>query len=170
MPYRPAVALALSLLAGCAHLRHEPAAVASYLVVRHAEKGDDDPRDPNLSPAGHARAQRLAVALREDPVRAVYATAYRRTQQTAAPVARAHGLPVVVYDAAQPAAGLAARLRREHPRGTTVIVAHSNTAPDIAAALCACAVEPMADSEYDRRIRIDVDAAGRAAYTVSRDR
>jgi hypothetical protein len=32
-------------------------------VVRHAERADDDPRDPHLSAAGHARAEALAEAL-----------------------------------------------------------------------------------------------------------
>jgi broad specificity phosphatase PhoE len=34
---------------------------------------------------GEARAQALAASLREAPLRAVYATAYKRTQATAAP-------------------------------------------------------------------------------------
>lgn len=168
-PTAPLAAFVLSLaLAACASA--PPAPGASYVVVRHAEKSSDDPRDPNLSPAGRDRAGRLAAALRDTPLVAVYATDYRRTRQTGEPAARAHGLEVRVYDAKLPAAEFASQVRREHPRGTTLIVAHSNTAPDIAAALCACAVEPMAETEYDRRMRIDIDAAGRAVYTPSRDR
>lgn len=157
------------LLAACASAPTTPTPVASFVIVRHAEKANDDPRDPNLSDIGRARAERLAAALKNQPVRAVYATAYRRTQQTGEPTAQAHGLQVVVYDARQPATDFAAALRREHASGTVLVVAHSNTAPDIAAALCQCAVAPMAETEFDRRMRIDIDRDGHPSYTESRD-
>ncbi|MGH8083451.1 MAG: SixA phosphatase family protein [Lysobacter sp.] len=166
MPRLLAIALCAALSA-CAST--PPASHASYVVVRHAEKASDDPRDPNLSEAGRARAERIALWLKNEPVGAVYATAYRRTQQTGEPSARAHGLTEIVYDAKQPAAEFAAQLRRDRPQGTTLIVGHSNTAPEIAAALCGCAVEPMPETEFDRRMRIDIDAHGRAAFKQSRD-
>lgn len=163
-------ALGLSvLLAACASAPPTPTPGASFVIVRHAEKANDDPRDPSLSEAGHARAQRLAAALKNQPVRAVYATAYRRTQQTGEPTAQSHRLQVVTYDAKQPAADFAAALRREHAAGTVLVVAHSNTAPDIAAALCQCTVAPMAETEFDRRMRIDFDRDGHPSYSQSHD-
>lgn len=167
IPRLAAIALCVSL-AACASA--QPAPGASYVVVRHAEKASDDPRDPNLTDAGRARAQRLATWLKNEPLRAVYATAYRRTQQTGEPAARAHGLSTTTYDAKQPAEEFAAQVRRDHPQGTTLIVGHSNTAPLIAAALCGCTVEPMPETEFDRRMRIDFDANGRAQLTQTRDR
>lgn len=155
------------LLAACASA--PPTPNSSFVIVRHAEKANDDPRDPSLSEAGRARAERLAAALKNQPVRAVYATAYRRTQQTGEPTARSHGLHVVTYDAKQPATDFAASLRREHTADTVLVVAHSNTAPDIAAALCQCTVAPMAETEFDRRMRIDFDRDGHPRYTESRD-
>jgi phosphohistidine phosphatase SixA len=166
MPRLAAIALCVSL-AACASTPPEPS--ASYVVVRHAEKASDDPRDPNLTDAGRARAERVAAWLKNEPLRAVYATAYRRTQQTAERSARGHGLTVTTYDAKQPAAEFAAQVRRERPQGTTLIVGHSNTAPEIAAALCGCVVAPMPETEFDRRMRIDFDANGRAVFTQTRD-
>ncbi|MFD0738699.1 histidine phosphatase family protein [Lysobacter koreensis] len=165
----PMLAAIACLLSACAHTAPsvENAGV-SFVVVRHAERSSDDPRDPNLSDAGRARAAALAASLAGAPVAAVYATAYRRTQQTAAPSASAHALTVTTYDAKQPAAEFAAQLKRTHPRGTVLVVGHSNTAPEIAAALCACTVEPMGDAEYDRRLRIDIGADGVAKLSVSR--
>jgi phosphohistidine phosphatase SixA len=161
-------ALALStLLAACASAPTPPG--ASFVIVRHAEKAKDDPRDPSLSEGGRARAERLAAALKNQPVRAVYATAYRRTRQTGEPTAQTHGLQVITYDAKQPAGDFAATLRREHPVGTVLVVGHSNTAPDIAGALCQCSVAPMAETEYDRRMRIDFDRDGHPSYSESRD-
>ena len=155
-----ASALLLALLTACASVRAPPA--TTFVIVRHAEKVADDSPDPALTAVGTARAQRLAAALASAPLVAVYATAFRRTQQTAAPTAQAHALPITTYDAKLPAAEFAALLRRNHRRGHVLVVAHSNTAPDIAAALCGCEVAPMDESEYDRRMTVQVPAEGPA--------
>lgn len=135
---------------------------AVYLVLRHAEKADDGSRDPDLNDAGHARAGRIAEALRDAPLVAVYATAYRRTQATAAPSAAMHGLEVRTYEAGGPAETFAATLRSAHPSGTVLVIGHSNTAPAIAATLCACPVAPMDDHSYGRWIEVRIGPDGRA--------
>ena len=103
-------------------------------------------------------------------MRAVYATEYRRTRQTGEPTARAHGLTMTRYDAKQAAAEFAATLRREHRDGTVLVVGHSNTAPAIAASLCACDVAPMPETEFDRRMVVRIDAQGQASFEQTRDR
>ena len=155
------------VLSACATLAQQPAAV-TFIVVRHAEKVDDGSKDPPLSEAGLVRAQALGNALHDAPLRGVYTTSYRRTQQTATPAARLHSLPVVTYDAKLAAPDFAAQLRREHAAGTVLVVGHSNTVPGIAAALCACTVSPMEDTEYDRWIRIQLDANGNATLQETR--
>lgn len=165
--------LCAALVAGCAQpVREAPAPAGSPLVfvlVRHAEKAADDPKDPSLSEIGQARAQRLARSLEDAPVTAVYATAYRRTRQTALPTAAAHGLDVVAYDARQPADAFAAELRATQRHDTVLIVGHSNTVPAIAAALCGCAVAPMREDEYDRRITVRIAEDGAATLEEARD-
>ncbi|HEV8693880.1 MAG TPA: histidine phosphatase family protein [Lysobacter sp.] len=155
-------ALLAASLSSCAGTPAAFANGATFVVVRHAEKTNDGSKDPALTPAGQTRAQNLATSLHEVPLKAIYATAYQRTQMTAAPSAQAHGLPVTTYDAKQPAAELAAQLRHEYRNGTVLIVGHSNTAPEIAAALCNCTVAPMGENEYDRRLAIRIDANGDA--------
>ncbi|WP_190285845.1 SixA phosphatase family protein [Montanilutibacter psychrotolerans] len=159
----------LALALGACGLPTRPSAPAvaqvphiEFLVVRHAEKASDDPRDPSLSAAGEQRAQALAKLLWESPLDAAYATQYRRTQQTAAPSARQHGVDVQAYDAGEPAATFAARLRKLHRSGRVLVVAHSNTAPDIAAALCGCEVAPIAEDQFGRQIWVRFDASGTA--------
>lgn len=163
-----AVVLAAGL-AACASppATHDAAAPGTtFILVRHAEKAADDPRDPSLLPAGEQRARRLAELMRSEPLHAVYATPFRRTRATAAPSAQAHGLQVRTYDAAQPAAAFAAQLRREHREGSVLVVGHSNTVPALAAALCACPVEPMPDTEYGRRYRLTAQGDAPARLEV----
>ena len=141
---------------------------ATFIVVRHAEKTSDSERDPDLSDAGLARARALAGLLADTDVAAVLTTDYRRTRQTVQPAADAHGIAPATYDAAGGARDFAARLRADHPRGTVLVAGHSNTVPDIVAALCACAVEPMPETEYDRLSTVRIAPDGRATLEVTR--
>lgn len=158
------------LLAACLPMRPAAAGAAGveFVIVRHAEKRSDDPRDPLLTEAGPARAQRLASSLAGQPLAAVYATAYRRTQLTAAPSAAAHGVAVTTYDAKQDARTFAATLKQRHRSGTVLVVGHSNTVPDIAAALCECIVAPIGDGEFDRRLSVGPGSDGKATLVDTR--
>lgn len=62
-----------------------------------------DSRPPGwpLDELGQAQALQLAARLTSWPIRAVYASRAVRAQQTAAPVAAGHGLPVQVVDGVQ---------------------------------------------------------------------
>src|SRR6266446_2098902 len=66
-------------------------AQSTILIVRHAEKADAT-KDPDLSEAGRARSEGLAKTLRDANITAIYATEFKRTQQTAAPLAKALGI------------------------------------------------------------------------------
>lgn len=164
------IPLALTLALAATACASQPVSLkgSQFIVVRHAEKADDDPRDPSLSAAGRTRAEALARLLSRQPVRAAYATPFRRTQQTAEPTARAHGLSVVAYDPRLPATDFAATLRSAHPNGTVLVVGHSNTAPAIAAALCQCEVPAMGEDEFDRLMRITTDPSGQPHLTIVR--
>ncbi|WP_165967350.1 SixA phosphatase family protein [Luteimonas aestuarii] len=140
----------------------------TFIVVRHAEKAADDPRDPTLNDAGQARAQRLVALLRDEALVAIYATQYRRTRQTATPLATARRLAVTGYDAARSADDFAAALREAHRSGTVLVVGHSNTVPGIVAALCGCTTEAMPESEYDRISRVRIGNDGRRTLHIER--
>lgn len=158
----------LSVLAAC-RSTPDPADGATFVVVRHAEKLADDPKDPSLSPEGLRRATRLAFSLAQRPVVAVYATPFRRAQATAMPTAREHGLRVTTYDPATPPAEFARRLRTAHTAGTVLVVGHSNTAPAITQSLCGCAIDPMPETEYGRRTTVRVLPDGRVTVDDRRE-
>lgn len=144
------------------------AAMTTVFVVRHAEKAVDGTRDPPLSAAGEARAERLATLLGAGHagtrLAAVYATEFRRTRQTAQAVAARLQVPVRVL----PAADVAAVVEdiKSHHRGSSVlVVGHSNTVPAIVQALGGKAVPPIPDTDYARLYVVSVGLFSRTAVT-----
>ena len=72
----------------------------AVFVVRHAEKASDaNEASVPLSPAGAARANRLAELLKDAGITAIYSTDTVRTQKTAEPLANLVHAPVRIYEA-----------------------------------------------------------------------
>src|SRR5437870_13587997 len=69
--------------------------VMTVILIRHAEK-IIDPNNPDvdLSPAGQTRAQELARMFGDAGINAIYATQYKRTQETVKPLADKLGLQI----------------------------------------------------------------------------
>lgn len=108
------------------------------ILVRHAERAAEPAGDPGLTPAGERRAQALAQALAGAKVNAILTTQFRRTRETAAPLAKAQGLQPQVVEARRGESGghiqaVADAVRAQ--TGTVLVVGHSNTVPAILAAL-----------------------------------
>lgn len=128
------------------------AAQQTVFVVRHAERADTAAggsammaSDPDLSEAGRARAQALAQMLRDAKITAIYTTQYKRTQQTAEPLAKALGIqPTVV-----PAAEMAALVEKLKAGGNALVVGHSNTVGPVISQLGVTGTVEVPDEEYD---------------------
>lgn len=161
--------LATLALAACTTPQPPPADTGgvAFVVVRHAEKADAG-SDPALSTTGRVRADALARRMAGADLVAIYTTGFRRTRGTVGPLAAAQGLAATVYDAHLPASALAARLKAAHQEGTVLVAGHSNTVPDIVAALCSCEVAPMTEAEFDRISTVRIDARGRAQLETGR--
>ena len=121
------------------------AAQSTVFIVRHAEKADAT-KDPDLSEAGRARAEALAKMLQDANITAIYATEFKRTQQTAAPLAKALGITVTTLPAENSAA-LIAKLRSSN--GNALVVGHGNTIADLIKALGISEPTTIADNDYD---------------------
>ena len=120
------------------------AAQSTIFLVRHAEKAGGD--DPDLTETGRARAESLATALKDAGITAIYTSEVKRTQQTAAPLAKAlHLEPTMI--AAKDRAALVAKLQSSS--GNALVVGHSNTIPEIIKALGIAAPITIADNDYD---------------------
>jgi phosphohistidine phosphatase SixA len=128
------------------------AAVAqtTIFLVRHAERADSGgggmSSDPLLSAAGRARALRLAEVLKDTKLTAVFATEFKRTQQTAAPTAKAQHLTVTTIPEDQTAT-LVNKLKAA--TGAVLVVGHSSSVPEVMTALGVTPPVTIADSEFD---------------------
>jgi broad specificity phosphatase PhoE len=137
-------------------------AQTTVILVRHAEKIDES-RDPLLSETGQQRAAALRSALEHGGVSRIYVTQYRRTADTAAPLAALLGIAPTVVEAAAGGAEAHARAVAERIRadgaGTVLVVGHSNTVPAIIAALGGPAVV-IGDEEYHHFFVLQLNGAG----------
>lgn len=107
--------------------------VTTIILLRHAEKGENDPKDPSLSEKGQQRAILLARLFKDVPINAFYATPYKRTIGTIGPLAQAQGKEVLLYDPADKN-GFAQMI--DTNKGKKIIIAgHSNTIPHMVNAL-----------------------------------
>ena len=163
--------VALAALAACAPTTRQTtsapdvAGTTTIIVVRHAEKATEPAADPPLTAAGTARAEALVDAVRGMPVTAIVSTDFARTRSTAAPLAARLGITPEIVDArARDHARLvAAGLLSRHRGETVVVVGHSNTVPDIVAALGATKPPPICDAEYDNLYVVRVPVTGAAS-------
>ena len=139
------------------------AAQQTVFVVRHAERADTAAgaaptmaADPELSDAGRARAASLAAALEDAEVVAIFATEFKRTQATAAPLAKALGLQVTTISSKEPAKLIQAV---KSAGGNVLVVGHSNTVPAIVKDLGVAAAITVGDAEYDNLFVVTLGAA-----------
>ncbi len=152
-----ATVLAL-MLPGAWPLVAQAGAERVVILARHAEKLDG--RDPALSEAGEERAHVLAHVLSQWPVDAIYTSQFRRTRDTAAPIAEATGVAPVVVDARDMPALLTEILEGDHR--AIVVIGHSNTVPAIARALGAPGVVDIPEAGYDDLLIVRIFGDGNA--------
>jgi 2,3-bisphosphoglycerate-dependent phosphoglycerate mutase len=136
--------------------------VTTVILVRHAEKiSDPNNADTDLTAGGQARAQLLAQMFGNSEINAIYATQYKRTQETVQPLAAKLSLPVNQVNS-KSTSELLMRIRTEN-RGQTVFIAgHNNTVPEIIAALGGPTYPEIPLSEYDNLYIVTVYRTGKA--------
>ena len=118
-------------------------------LVRHAERAAISghvPSDTGLSATGRKRAEALARVLKDAQITAVYTTEYKRTRETAAPIAQSLGIQPEVIPG-DDLRGLIAKLSASS--GNVLVVGHSNTLPQIISALGVSSRVTVAESDYD---------------------
>lgn len=141
--------LFILLFALCVLATTAAAQPRAIFLVRHAERAATSgrvPPDTGLSPEGKARAEHLAQELKDADIKAIFTTEYKRTQQTAAPLAQSLGIQPEVISG-DDLRSLVAKIRAAP--GNVLVVGHANTLPQLIAALGVSVRVTIAESDYD---------------------
>src|ERR1700687_3287289 len=136
--------------------------VTTVILIRHAEKNvEPSNSDPDLSPAGQARAQELARMFGDTGINTIYATQYKRTQQTVKPLADKLGLPITQANS-KSTAELLTQIRAQHRGEIIFISGHKHTVPVIIAPLGGPAYPTIPETECDNLYLVTVYRTGKA--------
>jgi broad specificity phosphatase PhoE len=152
-----------SQTAGAPSARTTNQPAMTVILVRHAEKKIVPPenKDPDLSLPGLARAEELVKMLGSTGITAIYATQYKRTQQTAKPLSDKLGIPVTQIEAKK-TAQLVKQIRSRGVSQVIFIAGHNNTVPEIIAALGGPQLPIIPETEYDNLYILIVESDGSA--------
>lgn len=136
--------------------------ITTVILIRHAEKViDPNNADQDLSPAGQARAQELVRMFGDAGINVIYATQYKRTQQTVKPLADKLGVSVVQINS-KSTAELVGRIRSQDAGQVVFIAGHNSTVPEIIAALGGPRYPVIPETEYDNLYVVTVYRTGKA--------
>lgn len=141
-----------------------PEAATVVYLVRHAETDPAGGRNPELTEAGRARAERLGAMLAEESIAAVYCTATLRSHATAQPLLERTGLTAQEY-APMDGAALKRRVLADHRGERSLVVAHSNTVNVLLQALGGPDIGELGHEEFDRLIIVVMTPDG-GAHTI----
>lgn len=165
MKYSTLLIIGLLMLGSCktptVKSKKSEETTTTFYFTRHAEKDNDGTKDPNLSAAGKQRAANLATQLKDKNIQAIYSTNYKRTRQTAQPLADALGLEVQIYDPNN-LTTLKNSLLEKHKNGSVLIVGHSNTTPSLVNAFMETdKYAPLNDAnEFDKIFKVEIKKDG----------
>ena len=118
-----------------------------YYFIRHAEKdrSDSTNKNPSLTIQGLERANNWAAFFKDKNIAAVYSTNYKRTQQTALPIAKEQNLEIISYTAKEL---ISEKFIADNKGKNIVIVGHSNTTSELVNTLLGEKIyEDIADRE-----------------------
>jgi broad specificity phosphatase PhoE len=162
----PVVAYTLAALGLAYFLTERPS--TTVIFVRHADTdaamaGPDN--DAPLNERGQQRAELLADYMQNIDVvagpNAIYASDKRRTQETAAPLAKRLNLEVQIANHQDPE-GFMADVKREHRGEIVLVVSHSNTiAPLIDELHGSKNLRPFEHDDYDRVYIVTIPGYGK---------
>ena len=140
----------------------------TIILLRHAEKDlseTENTSDPNLSEIGRERAARLVKAIGEYKPLQIYTSEYKRTRQTAAPLAAKRKLEPKSYDTRQ-LKEFAAEIAATKKSRRIVVVGHNNTTPALANMLLKTnQFRSLGENEYDKIFVITLEK-GKATVMV----
>ena len=137
--------------------------LTTFYFIRHAEKATDQGSDPELTESGKNRAGQWVNYFFLKDVDHVISSDFKRTRETATPLAKSKKLPVELYDVSK-VDGVSLL---ETYRGKTVaLYGHSNTIHAYANALQKDSIyNELEESDYNHFFIVRVDKDGNSNAT-----
>jgi 2,3-bisphosphoglycerate-dependent phosphoglycerate mutase len=126
------VLLTTTLLISCTERKEHKTApftnTSTFYLIRHAEKdrSDRSNKNPSLTIEGQKRSKKWALFFKDKRIDAVYSTHYKRTQETAAAIAKERTIKIILYT---PEELISEKFIASNKGKNVVIVGHSNTTP-----------------------------------------
>ena len=119
--------------------------MSTIFLARHADR--DITGADGLSPRGLKRAADLASILAPLRINRIFVSSFKRTQQTAEPLALRTGISPLILD---DPSDLASAVVAFAPQMAALIIGHSDTIPDTIARLGGLPTGPhLSDQEFD---------------------
>jgi len=114
-------------------------------LFRHSEKLAG--KNPALTQQGYKRAEQLVTLFKQFDKVHVFSSNYKRTLQTAGPLAAHFGSEIKIYNARD-----LADLKNQivSLNGVVAVIGHSNTTPELATLLSNEEIEPMSEMQFSR--------------------
>jgi broad specificity phosphatase PhoE len=144
---RLAIAASLSWVSSAAVARAQSDPGVTVFIVRHAEKASAE-LDASLSRAGEARSKELARMLSDVGITNIYVSQFKRTQETAVPLAKEIHRNPVIADAGK-TDDLVAGLKALPAGSRALVVTHSNLIQPMIEKLSGQKVTELTDTDYD---------------------
>ncbi len=136
--------------------------ITTFILLRHAEKGNDGTEDPDLKPQGIERATRLTQILKDTQIDGIYSTNFKRTLNTVKPLGDAKNIEVQRYESFK--GEEIEKILKTHNGGTVVISGHSDNIPWIANLLIGKEeFKNYGDAEYGILLIVSVLEKGKVA-------
>jgi broad specificity phosphatase PhoE len=136
------------------------------ILVRHGEKQPTPANDPSLSEAGVARSEALDKALAGATPGTIVVSATKRTNETAAVVAKRTGVtPTVIALTGAHVKSVAEAVMKAS--GVVLVVGHSNTVPAIVNALGGPKLPDLCDASYATMFVLQPARDGRPVQVVT---
>lgn len=143
----------------------ESQATTTVIFVRYADIVDRDAVNPGLNSAGRRRADELARVLGDVDVvagvDAIFATQFRKSQETAEPLAQRLQLPVQVVDSTN-VRGLADMILQEYKGKIVLVITDREALPQLIRRFHGSKkLPPMADDEHDNLYIVSIPWYGK---------
>ena len=137
--------------------------ITTFILVRHAEKDlAQSTNDPDLSPEGKERAEKLLALLKNADITDIFSTPYKRTMQTVQPLASGQNMQVKHYEPLD--FSVFESIIENKPGGKIVVAGHSNSIPELLNYFTGYQkYKVMGEGEYGRLFIVSVNSVGDAS-------